>query len=140
MSVYRSVVGRRGVSIPARTTAKVKTLAQDVAIGLCLSALVKNPDQANTLLPYVLIPQIILGGGVLSVKSGVLLWLAMLLSPAYWAFRAARTGETELPADFPMRMDYDDSLWIPCAVLLAQTVIMLLATAWLLRRKDLRRE
>jgi CDP-diacylglycerol---glycerol-3-phosphate 3-phosphatidyltransferase len=37
MSVYRSVVGRRGVSIPARTTAKVKTLTQDVAIGLCLA-------------------------------------------------------------------------------------------------------
>ena len=37
MSVYRSVVGRRGVSIPARTTAKVKTLLQDVAIGLCLA-------------------------------------------------------------------------------------------------------
>ena len=36
MSVYRSVVGRQGVSIPARTTAKVKTLLQDVAIGLCL--------------------------------------------------------------------------------------------------------
>ena len=36
MSVYRSVVGRRGVSIPARTTAKVKTVLQDVAIALCL--------------------------------------------------------------------------------------------------------
>ncbi len=37
MSVYRSVVGRRGVSIPARNTAKLKTLLQDVAIGLCLA-------------------------------------------------------------------------------------------------------
>jgi phosphatidylglycerophosphate synthase len=37
MSVYRAVVGRHGVSIPARTTAKVKTLLQDVAIGLCLA-------------------------------------------------------------------------------------------------------
>ena len=37
MSVYRSVVGRRGVSIPARTTAKIKTLLQDLAIGLCLA-------------------------------------------------------------------------------------------------------
>jgi CDP-diacylglycerol--glycerol-3-phosphate 3-phosphatidyltransferase len=37
MSVYRSVVGRRGVSIPARNSAKVKTLLQDVAIGLCLA-------------------------------------------------------------------------------------------------------
>ncbi len=37
MSIYRSLVGRRGVSIPARTTAKVKTLLQDLAIGLCLA-------------------------------------------------------------------------------------------------------
>jgi CDP-diacylglycerol--glycerol-3-phosphate 3-phosphatidyltransferase len=33
MSVYRSVVGRHGVSIPARNSAKVKTLLQDLAIG-----------------------------------------------------------------------------------------------------------
>jgi CDP-diacylglycerol--glycerol-3-phosphate 3-phosphatidyltransferase len=37
MSIYRSVVGRRGVSIPARNSAKVKTLLQDLAIGLCLA-------------------------------------------------------------------------------------------------------
>lgn len=37
MSIYRSVVGRQGVSIPARTTAKIKTLFQDLAIGLCLA-------------------------------------------------------------------------------------------------------
>lgn len=36
MSVFRSVAGRRGVSIPARRAAKVKTLAQDVVIGLAL--------------------------------------------------------------------------------------------------------
>ncbi len=37
MSVYRSVVGRHGVSIPARNSAKLKTLLQDIAIGLCLA-------------------------------------------------------------------------------------------------------
>ncbi|MGO8870694.1 MAG: CDP-alcohol phosphatidyltransferase family protein [Acidimicrobiales bacterium] len=37
MSVYRSVVGRRGVSIPARNSAKLKTLLQDLAIGMCLA-------------------------------------------------------------------------------------------------------
>lgn len=37
MSLYRSVLGRRGVSIPARTSAKFKTLVQGVAILLCLS-------------------------------------------------------------------------------------------------------
>ena len=33
MQVYRSWVGRRGVSIPARQSAKIKTLVQDLAIG-----------------------------------------------------------------------------------------------------------
>jgi CDP-diacylglycerol--glycerol-3-phosphate 3-phosphatidyltransferase len=37
MSIYRSVVGRKGVSIPARTTAKVKTLLQSLAIAMCLA-------------------------------------------------------------------------------------------------------
>jgi CDP-diacylglycerol--glycerol-3-phosphate 3-phosphatidyltransferase len=36
ITIYRSVVGRKGVSIPARTTAKVKTLFQSVAVALCL--------------------------------------------------------------------------------------------------------
>ncbi len=36
VSVYRSWAGRRGISIPARPWAKVKTVVQDVAIGLTL--------------------------------------------------------------------------------------------------------
>jgi CDP-diacylglycerol---glycerol-3-phosphate 3-phosphatidyltransferase len=37
MSVYRAVAGRRGISIPARTSAKVKTLVQGIAILLALT-------------------------------------------------------------------------------------------------------
>jgi CDP-diacylglycerol--glycerol-3-phosphate 3-phosphatidyltransferase len=37
MSIYRSVAGRHGVSIPARNSAKLKTLVQDIAIGMCLA-------------------------------------------------------------------------------------------------------
>ncbi len=37
MSIYRSVVGRHGISIPARNSAKFKTLVQDIAIGMCLA-------------------------------------------------------------------------------------------------------
>jgi CDP-diacylglycerol---glycerol-3-phosphate 3-phosphatidyltransferase len=37
MSLYRVVVARRGVSIPARPSAKVKTLVQGVAVLLCLA-------------------------------------------------------------------------------------------------------
>ena len=36
MQGYRSWVGRRGVSIPARSAAKVKTLVQDLAVGACI--------------------------------------------------------------------------------------------------------
>jgi CDP-diacylglycerol--glycerol-3-phosphate 3-phosphatidyltransferase len=36
ISVYRSVVARHGVSVPARPLAKAKTAVQDVAIGLLL--------------------------------------------------------------------------------------------------------
>lgn len=36
MSGYRSWAGRRGVSIPARNSAKLKTLVQDLAIATCL--------------------------------------------------------------------------------------------------------
>jgi CDP-diacylglycerol--glycerol-3-phosphate 3-phosphatidyltransferase len=37
MSAYRIVVGRRGISIPARRSAKVKTLVQGIAVLLCLA-------------------------------------------------------------------------------------------------------
>ena len=37
MSVYRSLAGRKGISIPARNSAKFKTLVQDIAIGMCLA-------------------------------------------------------------------------------------------------------
>jgi CDP-diacylglycerol--glycerol-3-phosphate 3-phosphatidyltransferase len=37
MQLYRSWAGRRGVSIPARNSAKVKTFVQDLAVGTCLA-------------------------------------------------------------------------------------------------------
>ena len=36
MQLYRSWVGRRGISIPARQSAKIKTLVQDIAVGTCI--------------------------------------------------------------------------------------------------------
>src|SRR5262245_7224886 len=110
-----------------------------VALGLLLSACVNSPDRASTLLPYVLIPQIILGGGLLPAEQEPLRSLAYIASPAYWAFRAIRLGETELPSIFPWRADYDDTVWLPCVALVVQTVLFLALTAWFLKRKDVRR-
>jgi hypothetical protein len=107
-----------------------------VALGLLLSACVATPDRANALLPYVLIPQLILGGGILGVQSGPLFWLATTLSPVYWAYRAVHLGANTLPAAFPGHVDYPDNLTLPCVALAAQTIVLLTLTAWALRRKE----
>jgi ABC-type multidrug transport system ATPase subunit len=110
-----------------------------VALGLVLSACVSSPDRANALLPYVLIPQIILGGGIMPVRDGVLYWLAVTLSPVYWAFRAVRVGTNELPEYSGYRMDYLEEPWVACAVLALQMAVLLALTTWFLRGKDVRR-
>lgn len=52
ISLYRSYAGRRGVSIPARWWAKVKTVVQEVAVGLALLPL--SADHAPALATGVL--------------------------------------------------------------------------------------
>ena len=108
-----------------------------VALGLLLSACVATPDRATTLLPYVLIPQIILGGGMMPVKDGVLYVMAVLASPAYWAYRAVHLGASRLPSFMDFRMSYEDNAWVGCAGMAVQLVVLLVLTAWFLRRKDL---
>jgi len=50
MQLYRSWVGRRGVSIPARNSAKLKTFVQDLSIGACLAPpLVHHHDVTLTI-------------------------------------------------------------------------------------------
>jgi ABC-type multidrug transport system ATPase subunit len=110
-----------------------------VALGLLLSACVATPDRANALLPYVLIPQIILGGGIMPIRDGPLHAIAVVLSPVYWAFRAIRRGATGLPEILPYHMNYNDSVGLACAALAAQMVGLLLLTAWFMKRKDVRR-
>ena len=52
MSVYRTVVARGGVSVPARMSAKLKTTVQDVAVGAALWPGIgdDHPDAARVLL------------------------------------------------------------------------------------------
>jgi ABC-type multidrug transport system ATPase subunit len=109
-----------------------------VALGLLLSACVSTPDRANALLPYVLIPQLILGGGFLDASHGPLFYLAALVAPVYWAFRAVHLNANRLPEGFPQHVEYADNLWLPCLALVVQMVALLGLTSWFLRRKDTR--
>jgi hypothetical protein len=120
---------------PAQLGVLVLLAMAGVALGLLLSACVSTPDRANALLPYVLIPQMILGGGILAVQ-GLLYYLAAPLSPVYWAYRAVHLGGAELPEGFPGHAAYADGAALPCAALVVQTVVLLALTAWFLRRKD----
>jgi hypothetical protein len=110
-----------------------------VALGLLLSACVSSPDRANALLPYVLIPQIILGGGIMPIHGGVLGLLAMTFSPVYWAFRAVHRGVTRLPTFISYHREHEDNPWLSCTALAVELVVLLLVTAWFLRQKDVSR-
>lgn len=64
ISAYRSQVGRRGVSIPARPLAKAKTVVQDVAVGFALLPLTADKHR--------LVATTVLWGAVaLTVVSGL---------------------------------------------------------------------
>ncbi|HEV3116186.1 MAG TPA: ATP-binding cassette domain-containing protein [Gemmataceae bacterium] len=110
-----------------------------VALGLLLSACVSSPDRANSLLPYVLIPQIILGGSIIQVSGGPLFWLAAVASPVYWGYRAIHLGASRLPSYIPGYIKHPDHLTLACFFLGLQTVVLLVATAWSLRQKDVRK-
>jgi CDP-diacylglycerol---glycerol-3-phosphate 3-phosphatidyltransferase len=53
MQLYRSWVGRRGVSIPARNSAKLKTFVQDLAIGTCLAPPLVHHHQVPVVVVWV---------------------------------------------------------------------------------------
>jgi ABC-type multidrug transport system ATPase subunit len=126
------------LNYPAQYGVLVVLALTGVALGLLLSACVSNADRANALLPYVLIPQLILGGGVLAVDAGVLYLLATTLSPVYWAYRAVRLHADELPSSFPGAALHPDSVALPCVALGVQMVLLLLLTAGFMRAKDVR--
>lgn len=106
-----------------------------VAMGLLLSASVNTPDQANAMLPYVLIPQMVLGGGFLQI-TGVLYWIAGTIAPVYWAFRSVHLGADRLAPGFPGYRPDPDGWLVPCLLLATQGVVMLMLTYSAMRRKE----
>jgi ABC-type multidrug transport system ATPase subunit len=111
-----------------------------VAVGLLISACVTNPDRANALLPYVLIPQIILGGAIIPIRGEPISTLSALISPVCWGFRGVHRGSHLLPTYHPFHLTTDYTIFGVCTALTAQMVIMLVLTALFLRMKDVRKK
>jgi CDP-diacylglycerol--glycerol-3-phosphate 3-phosphatidyltransferase len=63
MSAYRSWLGRRGVSLPARLSAKVKTVVQSVAVGVALAPTLEGAEWVTS--------TVLWGAVVLTLVSGV---------------------------------------------------------------------
>ena len=63
MSAYRSWIGRHGVSLPARGSAKVKTVVQAVAVGVALAPTLEGADWLTS--------TVLWGAVVLTVYSGL---------------------------------------------------------------------
>jgi CDP-diacylglycerol--glycerol-3-phosphate 3-phosphatidyltransferase len=63
VSLYRSWVGRRGVSVPARPLAKAKTVVQDLAVGFALLPWTAgdHPAVANTFLWLAVVLTVVTG-------------------------------------------------------------------------------
>jgi CDP-diacylglycerol--glycerol-3-phosphate 3-phosphatidyltransferase len=63
ISVYRSLQARRGVSLPARRSAKVKTVSQEFAVGFALLPLTADtPSVATTVLWIAVVLTVVSGG------------------------------------------------------------------------------
>jgi len=73
MSVFRTYAGRRGISIPARPLAKVKTLLQDLAVAFAVLPLTAGvPDLARALLWVAVAFTLVTGGQYLADGRRVL--------------------------------------------------------------------
>jgi ABC-type transport system involved in multi-copper enzyme maturation permease subunit len=107
-----------------------------VALGLVLSACVPSPDRASTLLPYVLIPQIILGGAIIAIKGQPLRFLSDTLSPVFWAYQGIHRGSENLPDYHPMHQYAPPTVAFAFLALTIHLFLLLLATACFLKKKD----
>lgn len=149
--------GPRGGVVLASGTAELTldiALAGLAAMTLCLlvSALVSNADKALTLLPLLLIPQLVLAGALFETGDTPVLREVSHLASARWGFAAA-AASVDLPALEPIRCDaprprgadcdqpwrHDPATWLgDLAALGGLTAAAVLATVAVLRRGDRR--
>jgi len=117
-----------------------------LSMGLLVSALSSNSDRAMTVVPILLIPQLIFAGaGVPLDRMLAPAKIISLFMISRWALQLAGSithlGErftAQLPPAFaePYRHQFDIAIWLPWAVLAAFVVVMLGAAAIVQKQKD----
>ncbi|WP_373538857.1 ABC transporter ATP-binding protein/permease [Chamaesiphon sp.] len=125
--------------------ASLLTLVASLSLGLLVSAVVSNGSQANSLLPLLLIPQIVFSGALFKLEG-----IANTISYftiSRWSIGAFGTianvnalapNVTDLP--FPFGVAYSRSwnnLACSLSMLIVHAGIYILISAWLLSKKDI---
>ncbi len=129
------------------------TLIACMSLGLMISAIVRNSSQANSALPLLLLPQIIFSGVLFKMEgfASKLSWLML----SRWSVGAYGSlvdvnamvpeptklpnGDT-VPLPFEPTAVYDptwSNLWLNWGILGLHTLIYLVVTFWVQKRKDI---
>lgn len=123
-------------------------------IGLAISAVAPNTDRAISFVPIILLPQVIFSGAIIALKDWFSQILAMLF-PSRWAMVALGTSiglhaettggdrlfgtDTTFHGDLfsiYTQVDALHRLLVSWAALVALAVVMMVLTAYFLKRKD----
>jgi ABC transport system ATP-binding/permease protein len=127
------------------------TLIASISLGLLVSAVVKNSNQANGALPLLLLPQIIFSGVLFKLEGvGVFISYLMLSRWAIGSYGTIININQLLPANlrtarvedmpFPTGSAYQSTwpnLSLNWLMLLVHIVTYWLITAWIQKRKDI---
>jgi len=129
------------------------TLMSSISLSLMISAFVKNENEANSILPLIMIPQIILSGVLFELKGlpGKLGWLTIsrwsmgaygsLVNVNEMVPKMTKTpGVMPLDRIFAVSSVYDPTwknLNLNWGILVLQTVICLSVALWLQKWKDI---
>lgn len=103
------------------------TVLAGTTLGLCISSFARDRDQANTIVPIVLVPQIIMAGRIADLPSAIE-WFAGTFVTSYWSY----TGMDAIADERWQRAT------IAVVATLAQTSVLLLASHLGLARPGLR--
>jgi len=113
------------------------------AVGLVISAVVRDENQAMPLLVVLTMAQLVLCGGLVAVTGRPVLEQMSWLMPARWGFAAAsstsdlNTMGGPASSDADHLFDHDAATWLlDWTVLLLLGALAVLATGLLMRRLD----
>jgi len=127
-----------------------------VAMGLLLSAVVTNADRAASIVPIVLIPQVIFSGTLISypdlpLAGKPLAWLMVghwgvqAVGGAsgigtVWAGFAQLANATKRPGEVLLQSPFWVGVWPSVLALAVIMALCIVGTVWALQRKDIKRQ